>query len=87
MEPIKDNLEIKMDYVPAQQHVKQAERNNRVIKEQCRATFHRLPYQRLPKTAIKYLAMESTKKLNFFPAKGGVSEYYSPRMILHQENV
>ena len=40
MEPIKDDLEIEMDYVPAQQHVKQAEQNNRVIKERCRATFH-----------------------------------------------
>ena len=36
---------------------------------------------------IKILAMESTKKLNFFPPKGGVSKYYSPRMILHQENL
>ena len=31
---------------------------------------------------IKILAMESTNKLNFFPPKGGVSKYYSPRMIL-----
>jgi hypothetical protein len=31
--------------------------------------------------------MECTKKLNFFPPKGGVSEYYSPQMILHHENI
>jgi hypothetical protein len=30
-------------------------------------------------------AMESTKKLNFFPAANGVSPYYSPRMIMHYE--
>jgi hypothetical protein len=35
----------------------------------------------------KILVMESTKKLNFFPSKGGISEYYSPRMILHQMNI
>jgi hypothetical protein len=27
------------------------------------------------------------KKLNFFPAKNGISQYYSPRMILHQQNL
>ncbi|KAG7373398.1 reverse transcriptase RNA-dependent DNA polymerase [Nitzschia inconspicua] len=31
--------------------------------------------------------MESAKKLNFFPAKHGISQYYSPRMILHQKNL
>mmetsp|Transcript_11837 Transcript_11837/g.17122 ORF Transcript_11837/g.17122 Transcript_11837/m.17122 type:complete len:288 (-) Transcript_11837:1837-2700(-) len=33
------------------------------------------------------LVVELAKKLNFFPPQGGVSEYYSPRMILHQENL
>jgi hypothetical protein len=31
--------------------------------------------------------MESTKKLNFFPNRHGVSKHYSPRMILHHENL
>ena len=35
----------------------------------------------------KMLVIESTKKLNFFPSKGGISEYYSPIMILHQKNL
>jgi hypothetical protein len=30
--------------------------------------------------------MESAKKLNFFPPKGGVSPYYSPRMIVKQDS-
>ena len=33
------------------------------------------------------LVTESTKKLNFFSAKHGISKYYSPRMILHQRNL
>jgi hypothetical protein len=36
---------------------------------------------------VKMLVTESAKKLNFFPAKNGVSPYYSPRMILHQHNL
>jgi hypothetical protein len=31
--------------------------------------------------------MESTKKLNFFPAANGISPYYSPRMIIHHETL
>ena len=31
--------------------------------------------------------MECTKKLNFFPPKGGISKYYSPREILHHQKL
>jgi hypothetical protein len=31
--------------------------------------------------------MELAKKLNFFPNKYGVSKVFSPRMIMHQENL
>jgi hypothetical protein len=34
---------------------------------------------KIPKITIKFLVMECTKKLNYFPPKGGVSKYYSPR--------
>ena len=33
------------------------------------------------------MVMESEKKMNFFPAKIGVSKYYSPRMLLHTRNI
>jgi hypothetical protein len=52
-----------------------------------RAAFHRLPFTMIPKTIVKILAMECAKKLNFFPPKGGVSPYYSPRMIMHQQSL
>ncbi len=86
-EPIGREFNLRFNYANAQEHVPAAERNNRVIKERVRATFHRLPYTHLPRTMIKVLVMDSAKKLNFFPAKNGVSPYYSPRMILHQKNI
>jgi hypothetical protein len=52
-----------------------------------RAAYHRLPYDDLPRTMVKYLVMESARKLNYFPNKDGISKYYSPMMILHQENI
>ena len=33
------------------------------------------------------MVSEAAKKLNYFPSKNGVSRHYSPRMILHQENL
>jgi hypothetical protein len=77
---------IKVNYATANEHVPRAERNNRTIQERVRAAYHRLPYDDLRRTLVKYLVMESAKKLNYFPNKNGVSKYYSPRMILHQEN-
>jgi hypothetical protein len=61
------NPPIKMNYVSAQEHVPRAEQNDRVIQKRVRAAYHRFPYTHLPRTLVKYLVMESTKKLNFFP--------------------
>jgi hypothetical protein len=78
---------IKMNYAAAQEHVPRAERNNRVIQERVRSAYHRFPFTHLPRILVKFLVMESTKKLNFFPNKNGVSKYFSPRMIMHHENL
>jgi len=36
---------------------------------------------------VKYPVTEAARNLNLFPNKHGVSNYFSPRMILHQENI
>lgn len=86
-EPLADEFDVVMNFANAQEHVPEAERNNRIIKERVRATYHRLPYRHLTKTMVKIMVSESAKKLNFFPSKNGVSEFYSPRMMLHQRNL
>ena len=58
-----------MNYTPAQAHVSRAERNNRVIGERIRATFHHLPYQAMPKLMIRHITMNSVHQLNFFQQK------------------
>ena len=87
MEQISNEFQVTMNYANPQEHVPEAERNNRVIKERVRAAYHRLPFKHLPRLMIKILVTESARKLNFFPAKNGISPYYSPRMILHQRNL
>jgi hypothetical protein len=85
-EALQTDFGICMNFSNPQEHVPEAKRNNQVIKERVRATYHCLPYKQLTKTMTKILVMDSAKKLNFFPAKHRISEYYSPRMILHQKN-
>jgi len=82
-----DEFGINMNFANPQEHVPEAERNNRVIQERGRANFHRLPYKQITKTMTKILVMEAAKRLNFFPAKQGISQQYSPRMILHQKHL
>jgi hypothetical protein len=78
---------IKMNYASAQEHVPRTERNNRVIQERVCAAYHRFPFTHLPRILVKFLVMESTKKLIFSPNKYGASKYFSPRMIMHQEKL
>jgi hypothetical protein len=47
---------IKMNYAAAQEHVPRAERNNRVIQERVRATYHRLPFTHLPRIMVKFFS-------------------------------
>ena len=76
-----------MFYSKSTDHEGNSTRNNRAIKEQVRAGFQALPYTKLPKVLIPKLVMDSAKKINFFQPRGGISKVYSPRMILHQENL
>jgi hypothetical protein len=87
MEQIEDDLDVKMNFTNAQDHVPEAEQNNQTIKERIRAAYHRLPYKAIPQIMINYLAMIQANQLNLFPVKGGVSKYYSSRMILNQTNL
>jgi hypothetical protein len=82
MERVSEEFNVEMNYATAGEHVPEAERNNRTIQERIRATYHNLPYAMIPKTMLKYLAMISTAQLNYFPAKGGISPYFSPHTIM-----
>lgn len=87
MDEVNDTMGIEMNYTSRGEHVPEAERNNRTIGERIRATYHNLPYQIIPKIMLKYLAMVVTHQLNLFPAKGGVSAYLSPHVLLTGRNL
>ena len=75
------------NYATTDEHVPKAERNNQTIKERIHATFHNMPFKRIPKVMIKELSKRVTHLLNIFPAKGGISSYYSPYTILSGKSI
>jgi hypothetical protein len=82
MDKVKDDLGVRMNFTNALDHVPEAKRNNRTIKERVRAAYHQLPYKALPRQLIWYLVQTQASQLNLFPAKGRISPCYSPRTIL-----
>ena len=82
MDRVKDDLNIRLHYTGADDHVPAAERNNRTIQERFRSMFHLLPYKSIPRVMIEGLAMDCTNKLNLFPVKGGISPYFSPHTLM-----
>ena len=67
----------------AQGHVPEAEHTNHVLKEHIHTTYHGIPYKMIPQTVVCYMAMETAAKLNYFPTKGGCSNYFSLSESLH----
>ena len=82
MDEVKDELGIEMNYSTKGDHEHKAERNIETIKERVRTGYHYMPYPALPNILTKHLCMAATEQLHLFPAKGGVSAYYSPHMIM-----
>jgi hypothetical protein len=82
MDKVKDDIGVCLNFTNALDHVPEAERNNRTIMEQVLAAYHRLLYKALPQQLIRYMVQTPASQLNLFPAKGGISLYYSPRTIL-----
>jgi hypothetical protein len=50
----------------ANEHVPEIERRIRVVKERCRATWHSLPFERIPKIMTIHIVLNVVKLLIFF---------------------
>jgi hypothetical protein len=87
LDPVKDELEIHMNYTSAGEHEPTAERNNQHIKAGVRTLFHRMPYKAIPKLLTASLGRRVVETSNYYPAKGGISGYYSPHTIILRRRV
>ena len=86
MDKLADSLDIPTNYANPDDHVTDIEGNNQVVEEIFRISCYSLPYKKITRLMIWYLAMIDTTKWNIFLAKGGISAYYYPCMILNQRN-
>jgi hypothetical protein len=84
---VKDELGVVMNYATAFEHVTPAERNIRTVKERCRCGYHYTHFTYYPRAMTRGLVILSTDQLNYFPPKGGVSEWLSPYAILNRKNL
>ena len=75
----------KLNLASANEHEPFVERRIRVVKERARAARHTLPFKTMPTKLVTHMVMYVVKLLNYFPAKGGVSDYYSPKAIMAGE--
>ena len=66
----------------ANEHVPEAERVIRVIKERVRAVFCTMPFKKIPALMLVELIRFSIMWLNVFPAAQGVSQTLGPRQLL-----
>lgn len=78
---------IKVNFASAKEHVPEIERSIRTIKERVRSIFYSLPFKAITKLMIKYLVCTAVEKLNYVPAKHGISQYYSPREIVLKQKL
>ena len=77
-------VKAQLNYTSVNKYLLEAKNKNKVIQEQVRVRFHMLPFSVIPNVTTKYLVMEAARKLNYFPPHSGISQYYSPRMIMYK---
>jgi hypothetical protein len=70
-----------LNLMSANKHKPFIERHICVVNERVWSIRHSLPFQTIPKIILTHMVFYAVKLLNYFPAKGGVSEIYGPKTI------
>lgn len=78
---------IKLNIANTKECIPHIERNNRAAQDRTHCDCVNMPHAHLPRTLVERIAMESSKKLNFFLANHGISKHCSQRMMVHEENI
>eukprot|EP00536_Pseudo-nitzschia_multiseries_P011475 jgi/Psemu1/29054/gm1.29054_g len=73
---------IELNIVSCNEHVPEAKRYNRTIKERCQCIFSTLPYNKIPKRMIIEMVKNVTFYLNAFPWDNGISMDLAPTTIV-----
>ena len=76
-----------LNLTAANEHEPFVERRIRMIKERVWSVRHSLPFKSLPRKLVANMVLFSTKLLNYFPTKGGISTTLSPKAIMSGEQI
>ena len=77
----------RMNLTAADEHVPEIERDIRFCKERSRCLRHSMPFVRIPVLLTVHIVFCSVRNINFFPAKGGISQNLSPRTLMTGETL
>ncbi len=75
----------RLNLTSANKHKPFIERRICVVKERVRSIRHSVPFQTIPKIIMTHMVFYAVKLVNFFLAKGGVSDIYGPKTIMSGE--
>ena len=75
-----------VNHCGSDEHVPEAERNNRVIQERFRIQYNRWPFKVAPRIMIRHLARRVCHDINIFPNKRGISNIFSPYTIMNRRD-
>ena len=75
-----------INHCVADEHLPEAERNNRIIQERFRIQYNRWPFKLVPRIMIRHLARRVCHDINIFPNKKGISTEFSPYTIMNRRN-
>eukprot|EP00985_Skeletonema_marinoi_P024244 scaffold16749_cov110-Skeletonema_marinoi.AAC.1 len=76
------NLHVQLHVVAREDHVPEAERFNRTVKDRIRANYNILPYTHFPPVLIAEMVYSAVFWRNMFPLKGGISHTQSPSELI-----
>ena len=76
------NLHVQLHVVAREDHVPEAERFNRTVKDRIRANYNILPYTHFPPVLIAEMVYSAVFWRNMFPLKGGISPTQSPSELI-----
>jgi Reverse transcriptase (RNA-dependent DNA polymerase)/Zinc knuckle len=80
-------MSVTLNITSRDEHVPEAERRIRVIKERVRAIWNTLPFDRMPARMVIEMVYCCNFWLNCFPAADGISDTLSPRAIVDGTNI
>ena len=80
-------LGIKLNPTSREEHVGDIERYIRTIKERMRCVYNTLPFSFVPRIMVMELGKFAVYWLNSFPAKNGISDRSSPRLLVTGEDI